>query len=409
MRLLGVLCLLLVSCGVDSEIPHATRRDGLTQVTGFGNNPGGLTLFLHAPVNAGTNVPLVVALHGCSQDAEDYEAVGWNALADAHGFLVAYPQTTANGGCFDWFSSAEQSRTGPQVTSLLQQVQHLVNTRGVDPTRVYVTGLSAGGAMVNVLLAVAPDVFTRGQVLAGIPFACASGLSSGYSCMLSSSNKTPAQWGALVDAVNGNLPAPRIQLWHGTSDFTVTSTNLQEQVDQWTAVNGIDLTADDTQTFGVATRRRFNDASGVTRVESWTMVSTGHGAPIDPMNGCGTDRAYMLDVDLCSAREGARFFGLLEVADAGVVEADAGFDAGIEEVDAGVVVVVDAGVPDAGQPPVMMTVDAGTSGGGAAVPQGCSSTSLMVPLLALSLVRRKRLKAVVLDVGVECSARRALK
>ncbi|MGV3619374.1 MAG: alpha/beta hydrolase family esterase [Archangium sp.] len=391
MRSLGVLCLLLVSCGVDSEVVHATRRDGLTQVTGFGSNPGNLSLFLHEPANRPASAPLVIALHGCSQTAVDYEAVGWNAIADANGFLVAYPQTSANGGCFNWFDTAQQSRTGTQVTSLLQIVQHLVSTRGVDASRVYVTGLSAGGAMVNVLLAVAGDVFLRGQVLAGIPFGCASGVTSGYSCMFSSSSKTPEQWGALVHAVNLGLSSPPVQLWHGTSDFTVTSANLQEQVDQWTNVNGIDVIADDTQTIGVATRRRFNDMNGVTRVESWTMASTGHGAPIDPMNGCGTTRTYMLDVDLCSAMEGARFFGLLDVVDAGVVEGDAGVDAGTEEVDAGVVVVVDAGVPDAGQPPVMTLVDAGTSGGGGVtVPQGCSATSMVLPLLGLLLMRRRK-------------------
>lgn len=384
MRSLGVLCLLFVSCGLEVDAGHATQRQGLTQVTGFGSNPGNLSLFVHAPASLGTDVPLVVALHGCSQDANDYEAVGWNALADAHGFLVAYPQTTGNNGCFDWFDSSEQSRTGPQVTSLLQMVQHLRATRGVDASRVYVTGLSAGGAMVNVLLAVAPDVFTRGQVLAGIPFGCASGVTSGYSCMWSSSSKTPAQWGALVDAVNADFPPPRIQLWHGTSDFTVTSTNLQEQVDQWTHVNGIDVTADDTQTLGVATRRRFNDDNGVTRVEAWILAGTGHGAPVDPMNGCGTNRLYMLDVDLCSAEEGARFFGLLEplVVDAGVAQEDAGVDAGTVEPDAG------ATLPDAGAP---APVDAGTrpSEGGAAVPQGCATTPVLVPLALLAWRRRR--------------------
>lgn len=385
MRSLVVLCLSMFSCGVEVEPAHATRREALTQVTGFGSNPGSLSLFIHAPANLPANVPLVVALHGCSQNAADYEAVGWNALANAHHFLVAYPQTSGNNGCFDWFDSSEQLRTGPQVTSLLQMVQHLISTRGVDPSRVYVTGLSAGGAMVNVLLAVAPDVFTRGQVLAGIPFSCASGVTSGYNCMLSSSSKTPAQWGALVDAVNGDFQAPRVQLWHGTSDFTVTSSNLQEQVDQWTYVNGIDVTADDTQSVGIATRRRFNDANGITRVESWTLANSGHGAPIDPTNGCGTNRLYMLDVDLCSAQEGARFFGLLEVPDAGVpVEVDAGLvevDAGLVEVDAGTTI-PDAGTPvDAGWPPV----------GGAPVPRGCATTPFLVPL-ALLVWRRKRAK-----------------
>lgn len=176
---------LLSSCGPESaaEEQWASQRSALTSVTGFGTNPGGLTLFIHEPVALGTNVPLVVALHGCSQTADAYTAAGWNALADQHRFLVAYPQVTSNLSCFDWFSAAQQTRSGAQVTSVLQMVQHLVTTKGVDPTRVYVTGLSAGGAMTGVLLAVAPDVFSRGAVMAGLPFACGTSQSAGIGCM----------------------------------------------------------------------------------------------------------------------------------------------------------------------------------------------------------------------------------
>lgn len=349
MRLFAVLCLLSFSCGVEPEPSHATQRSELTQVTGFGSNPGNLSLFLHAPSNVGASPALVVALHGCSQNASDYEKVGWNSLADAHGFLVAYPQTVGNSGCFDWFSSNQQTRTGAQVTSILQMVNHLVATRGVDSSRVYVTGLSAGGAMANVLLAVAPEVFTRGQVLAGISFSCATDSLSAYSCMTSPPNRTPAQWGALITAG----PAPRVQVWHGTSDFTVASGNLQEQVDQWTHVNGIDVMADETTAVGVATRREFRDADGVTRVEAWLLSNTGHGAPIDPMNGCGTNGLYMLNAGLCSAEHGARFFGLL--------------DPPVAEVDAG----VNTPPPDE------------------VVPQGCSATSSLAPMLVLLWRRRQ--------------------
>ena len=103
-------------------------------------------------------------------------------------------------------------------------------------------------------------VFSRGQVLAGLPFGCATSQLSGFSCMSSPPDRTPVQWGNAVRAVSGGNAAPRVQLFHGSSDGTVAFANLAEQVDQWTDVNGIDATADATTTMGSATRREFRDA-----------------------------------------------------------------------------------------------------------------------------------------------------
>ncbi|MDP2269980.1 MAG: PHB depolymerase family esterase [Archangium sp.] len=336
-RGLLALFVLLTSCGPEfSGEAWTSQRSALTSVTGFGSNPGGLTLFIHEPASLGTNVPLVVAMHGCSQTADGYVPAGWNTLADQHRFLVAYPQTTGNAGCFDWFSGSQQTRSGAQVTSILQMVQHLVTTRGVDPSRVYVTGLSAGGAMTGVLLAVAPDVFSRGAIMSALPFACATSQLQGLNCMNAPPDQTPAQWGALVRAVSGSNAAPRVSIWHGTSDSTVRVGNLQEQVDQWTDVNAIDVTADVTTTIGIATRREFKNAAGLTLVESWSLAGMGHGTAIDVASGCGTASAFILDVEVCSSRFAAEFFGLTSTSDAGVPSTDAG------------VVVPDAGSPDAG-------------------------------------------------------------
>ena len=306
-------------CGPQvSGAPPQSRQDALTAVTGFGTNPASLSLFLYEPAGLPTHVPLVVALHGCGQTADVYATVGWDALADQHRFLVAYPQTAANSACFDWFNANQQTRSGPQVTSILQMVQHLVATRGVDASRVFVTGLSAGGAMTDVLLAVAPDVFSRGAVMAGLPFACATTQLQGFTCTSSPPDQTPMQWGALVRAVAGGNPAPRVSLWHGSVDSTVRPANLQEQVDQWTDVNGIDTTADVTTTVGIATRHQFQNSAGVTLVESWSLAGMNHGTAIDTSSACGTAGAFVLDVGVCSSRFAAEFFGLTASNDGGV-------------------------------------------------------------------------------------------
>jgi poly(hydroxyalkanoate) depolymerase family esterase len=350
------LVLTVVACApaeFDAE-PVSAQQEALTAVSGFGANPGGLSMFVHVPPSLPPNPALVVAMHGCTQSASAYTNAGWNALADQYGFLVLYPQTTANNSCFSWFIGVQQSRTGPEVTSIMSMVNHLRTTRSVDPSRIFVTGLSAGGAMTTVLLSTHPDVFRAGAVMAGLPFACATTQLDAFNCMNSPPDRTPQQWGDLVRAVPGtsSFPAPRVSIWHGTSDFTVRPGNLTELVDQWTNVNAIDAVADSTSTVGVATRREYRNAQGQTRVESWSLANMSHGTAVDPRRGCGTAGAFILDVQVCSSRFAAEFFGLVPVTslDAGVVtDAGAPTDAGSPSTDAGTP--VDAGAPDAGPRP----------------------------------------------------------
>jgi poly(3-hydroxybutyrate) depolymerase len=235
------------------------------------------------------------------------------------------------------------------VTSIINMVSHLRTTRNVDPNRVFVTGLSAGGAMTSVLLSTHLDMFREGAVMAGLPFRCAQTQLEAFNCMNSPPDRTPQQHCDLVRGVAGTsgFPAPRVSTWHGTSDFTVEVGNLTELVDQWTNVNGVDVVADATATIGAATRREYRNAQGQTRVESWTISNMSHGTPVDPRRGCGTAGAFVLDVQLCSSRFAGEFFGLIPTSsqDAGVV------------VDAGPGPVSDAGTPpDAGS-----AFDAGTA------------------------------------------------
>lgn len=387
------------SCGpgVD-EAPWivGVQRDELTQVTGFGSNPGNLSLYTYVPTSLPAKPALVVALHGCTQSAAAYATAGWNALADQYGFVVAYPQTIANNSCFAWFDSAEQSRSGPQVTSITQMVQYLEAHQNVDPARVYVTGLSAGAAMANVLLATSSDVFSRGAVMAGLPFACATSQLDAFGCMNSPPTKTPAQWGALVRAVSGSRPAPRVSLWHGTIDSTVQYGNLQNELQQWTNVNGLGQTATASTTVGTATRKQYANASGDVLVETWSVANMGHGTPVDPAHGCGTVGAYNLDVGLCSSRWAAEFFGLDSVPDAGSPGVDAGpapVDAGTPAVDAGSQ--PDAGTSDAGMSAA--AVDAGSvRPPDSAPPTGCGcahvpgASPLVLALAGWALRRRRR-------------------
>lgn len=353
MRGLLSLTLALAACGELPDLPGrpdlGTERSGLVEVPNFGSNPGSLRMFTYIPstVPAGS-APLVVAMHGCTQGAADYANAGWNDLADRLGFYVVYPQIDGNYGCLHWFMAGDTTRDSGEALSIKQMVDKMKATYAIDASRVFVTGLSSGGAMTAAMLAVYPDVFAAGAPIAGIPYGCDT------SCMTGGKSWSAQEWG---DAVRRGYPGytgkrPRVSIWQGTSDTVVAFANFGELIAQWTNANGIDATADSTETVATATHRGYADGQGATLVESWELSSGGHGAPIDPPNGCGKATAYMLSVGLCSSDKIARFFGLYPAAGA-----DAGPVAGP---DAGAVAGPDAGAAageDAGPKP---QADAGT-------------------------------------------------
>jgi poly(hydroxyalkanoate) depolymerase family esterase len=292
-----------------ATLPGAAGAAALTPVASFGDNPGALKMYVHAPAS-GKATAVVVAMHGCTQTASAYVAAGWNEVADAAGFIVLYPeQTSANNSqqCFRWFEPGQTTRGKGEARSIASMVEYAKKTYGA--THAYVTGLSAGAVMTSVMLATYPDLFEAGAIMAGIPYGCATSQVEGFSCM-SGKDKTPDAWGALVPKVSGASP-PRVAIWHGDADYTVRPKNMTELVEQWTDVNGIAGKAATTTTVGRATHDEYKDAAGVVRVESWSIKGMSHGVAIDPSAGCGKAAAYVLDEGLCSTTKAAAFFGLV--------------------------------------------------------------------------------------------------
>ncbi len=289
-----------------------------TEVTGFGSNPGNLRMFKYVPSALPANAPLVVALHGCSQSAASYDAeTGWQLFAGRFRFALLLPQQqSANNSstCFNWFETIDTTRGQGETLSIKQMVDRMIADHGIAPSRIYVTGLSAGGAMTSTLLAAYPDVFAGGAIIAGIPHRCATSQSAAFSCMNPGSNLTAAQWGDKVRASSTwTGPWPIVSIWHGDGDYVVRPMNLTESMEQWTNVHGIDQTPEVSETVGGFPHRVYKTASGQARVETYAITGMGHGTPVDPGAGetqCGTAGAYILDVNLCSSYYIARFFGL---------------------------------------------------------------------------------------------------
>ncbi|POX38294.1 esterase [Streptomyces sp. Ru73] len=289
----------------------------IEEVTGFGSNPGALRMYRYVPAGLPAGRPVVVALHGCTQNAADYgRRSGWTELADRWGFSVVLPgQTSANNlqNCFNWFQSGDIERGRGEAASVQQMTaRQLADAQG---SRAYVTGLSAGGGMTAVMMAAYPETYTAGGVVAGLPYGCAQAAGSPYVCMYVGATQTPAQWGDRVRAQNPGYtgPWPRLTVFQGTADTTVEPVNMADLVEQWTNVHGTDQTADAKDTVGGYPHAVYRDAAGAVAAETYEITGMGHGQPLDPGTGpaqCGTAGAYMLDVNLCAAYEMGRGWGL---------------------------------------------------------------------------------------------------
>ncbi|WP_405656545.1 alpha/beta hydrolase family esterase [Streptomyces sp. RK9] len=301
--------------------PAARAAVALERVTDFGANPGALNMYVYRPTSLPTNPAVVVALHGCTQSAQLYaDNSGLTKFADQYGFLLVLAETTTSNNlnkCFNWFQSADTGRGQGEVTSIRQMVAKAGSAYGGDPSRTYVTGLSAGGAMTSALLATYPDVFRAGAVVAGVPHRCATDVLSAFTCMNPGVTRTPAAWAKSVrDAVPGHTgPWPRVAVWHGDRDTTVAPKNADALRDQWTAVHGLQQTPDRTSTIGPNGTRReqYLAADGSVAVEVDRVPAVGHGTPVDPGSGsqqCGATGTAHFVASICSSHWITEFFGL---------------------------------------------------------------------------------------------------
>lgn len=220
--------------------------------------------FVYTPPDLpdGSAVPLVVMLHGCTQDAADLaRGTRMNEAADRHGFVVAYPQQTRGDNqqaCWNWFVAEQQVRYAAEpafVAGAARTVMARTARWTIDPARVYVAGLSAGGALAVVLAATHPELFAGLAVHSGLPFAAASELTGAYAAM-AGSGPDPVEGGRLAFAAMGRLarPVPTLVV-HGTADATVAPSNGEGVVRQWMTTNGLAAQGAYAPAFGRPTSR----------------------------------------------------------------------------------------------------------------------------------------------------------
>jgi poly(hydroxyalkanoate) depolymerase family esterase len=288
----------------------------LTEVHGFGSNPGALRMFKYVP--ARPEPALVVVLHGCTQTAASYDlGAGWSTLADRYGFVLLLPQQQpANNPnkCFNWFLADHIERDKGEALSIRQMVEAMIGAHGIDRRRVFVTGLSAGGAMTSVMLATYPETFAAGAVIAGLPYRTATNLHEAFESMFKVRARAAREWGDFVRAASPHCgPWPRISVWHGGADPLVKRENADQIVKQWTDVHGLDDQPTLTETVDGYPRQVWRDRSGFDLVESYTIPKMAHGTPLaagDSHDQCGVPGAFLLEVGISSSYHIAKFWGL---------------------------------------------------------------------------------------------------
>jgi len=289
----------------------------LEPVPGFGSNPGNLRMFAYSPPQYASHRALVVVLHGCSQTAAGYDyGAGWSTLADRYGFALLLPeQQSANNpnGCFNWFLPGDSSRGQGEVLSIRQMIEKMVIEQNIDRQRIFVTGLSAGGAMTSAMLACYPDVFAGGAIIAGLPYGAARNAQQAFESMFQCPPRSAREWGDLVRAASSHRgPWPRVSVWYGTSDKIVVPSNAREILKQWTDIHGLSIAPSIQARVDGYPRQVWVGNAGEETIESFA-IDIGHGTPLatgDEDKQCGAAGAFLLDVGISSSYHIAKFFGL---------------------------------------------------------------------------------------------------
>jgi poly(hydroxyalkanoate) depolymerase family esterase len=306
--------------GIYGRSTSAGAGSPLVEIDGFGTNPGALRMLAYVPEQLPRASALVVVLHGCGQTASGYDfGTGWSTLARRYGFALLMPeQQAANNAntCFNWFNPGDIARGRGEAASIRQMVARMVADHKIDTRRIYITGLSAGGAMTSVMLATYPEVFAAGAIIAGLPFGIAGNVREALGGMMQPASRPAGKLGDLVrKASRYKGPWPKVSVWHGSADRTVNPGNADEIVKQWLDVHGLPAAPMSTGIVDGHPRDVWWNADGETVVESYTISDMAHGTPLGLAGSderYGAEGAFLIEAGISSSYHIANFFGLTD-------------------------------------------------------------------------------------------------
>lgn len=261
-----------------AEPPHAKPTGGRFINAAYTGPEGTRSYKLYVPSSyQGEPLPLIVMLHGCTQGPDDFATgTGMNVLAEEEGFFVAYPAQAQNANvskCWNWFNAAHQQRGQGEPALIAGITQQITSTYRVDLKRIYVAGLSAGGAMAAVMGTTYPDLYAAIGVHSGLPHAAAHDMPSALAAMQQGGSTARAAGGAFIPTI----------VFHGDRDTTVHPRNGAQVVEHGkTRLDAASpLQAPQVQRGQVPaghayTRTSYPDASGCIVLEHWEVHGAGH-------------------------------------------------------------------------------------------------------------------------------------
>ncbi len=298
-------------------------QNNLVKITDFGINKGNLEMYVYPSKPIKKSIPLVVVLHGCAQTASEIaDQSGWNSLADSNNFMVLYPQQKVENNlnkCYNWYENTDISKNDGESDTIREMIQYAILNFDIDPSKIFITGISAGGAMTNILLANYPDLFKSGAVLSGIPFKAANDLATAYAAMQGKVVKTNEEW---VASINENNPDyggkyPNVVIVHGIDDQFVNIRNARIIEMQWNGIHKIDTEPTMVPEFNgnsdiVKTTYFKNNCQVIVKYE---IKNLGHAMAVDPgseKQQGGNVARFAVDKNFHTTYWVANFFGLIK-------------------------------------------------------------------------------------------------
>ena len=278
-----------------SAAPSPSLAAGKFVRASYSNPHGSRAYKAYIPArNEGQLRPLVVMLHGCKQNPDDFAAgTRMNALADEHGFIVVYPEQPAAANasrCWNWFQSADQQRERGEPSLIAGITRDVIAQYDVDPRRVYVAGLSAGGAMAAIMGQTYPELYAAAGIHSGLPYGAAHDVGSAFAAMRVGTRRADPLCGESMP-----LAVPTI-VFHGDVDTTVHPSNGEHAFAARTVESG--------EASGrTYTRTLETGATGRPALEHWLVHGAGHAWSGGSKSGSYTDP---LGPD--ASREMLRFF-----------------------------------------------------------------------------------------------------
>ena len=291
------------SAPIQPAIPDGAVGSGEFVTRSFRCDVGARDYKLYVPASyaraSAERVPLVVMLHGCTQDPDDFAAgTRMNALADRHGFVVAYPaqEARANGSkCWNWFRKQDQARDRGEPALIAGITRDVATLYRIDERQIFIAGLSAGAAMALVVAATYPELYAAVGVHSGLPYACAQDVPSAFAAMSRGAIGPTARSRAVSAQRCDAPPAIPIIVFHGDQDTTVNAANAKAIVEQACAGRSADAPLQSTVYRGASASGRaythtvLSDSARQPVVEHWNLHGAGHAWSGGSAHGSFTD------------------------------------------------------------------------------------------------------------------------